>query len=123
MELIFQKRNNYFNSGKAPESFWNQPGYQGIYKKELFGVNKLLQFYHDDSIIRALNSNEGKYILKVSYVRTWDDAKFKKENAKFISIIEKFEKTRVETEIIKSEQKEETVAKPFGKSKNILKDL
>lgn len=87
-------------------------------------MNKLLQFYHDDSIIKALNSNEGKYILKISYVRTWDDVKFKKENSKFIAIIEKFEKTRVETEMVKSEPKEDVVvAKPFGKSKNILKDL
>ena len=87
-------------------------------------MNRLLQFYHDDSIIKALNSSECKYVLKIAYAKTWDDARFKKENFKFIKVIERFEKTRVETEMIKSEVEEEVaVAKPFGKGKNVLKDL
>jgi hypothetical protein len=125
VELIFEKRNNHFNQGKAPESFWNSEKYQGIYKKELFGVNRLLKLYHADSVIKAFTSPEAKYILKIAYNRTWDDKKFVTENSKLFSIIRKFESMRVEKEIVKVEVKQEEVAKPFSPTKktNIFKDL
>lgn len=125
VELIFEKRNNHFNQGKAPENFWNNDKYQGIYKKELFGVNRLLRLYHADSIIKAFTSPEAKFILKIAYSRVWDDKKFISENSKLFSIVRKFESQRVEKEIVKTEIRIEEVAKAFSpvKNKNIFKDL
>ncbi len=123
VELIFEKRNNHFNQGRNPESFWNEKKYAGIYRKELFGVNRLLKDFHADSIIKALTSPECKFVLKIAYNRTWDDEKFISENKKLVDSIRTFEKSRVEKELVKTEVKDVDVAKPFSTGKNILKDL
>lgn len=114
-ELIFQKRNEYFNSGKNAESFWLQGNkLHGAYKGEVIAANKLLKDYHADSVIKAIKSPQAKFILKLS----------KKENRdKLIPIIEKFEKERKETEIVISENNKTEVSKPFGHGRNILKGL
>jgi len=114
-ELIFQKRNEYFNSGKNAESFWLQGNkLHGAYKGEVIAANKLLKDYHADSVIKAIKSPQAKFILKLS----------KKENRdKLIPIIEKFEKERKETEIVISENNKTEVSKPFGYGRNILKGL
>lgn len=114
-ELIFQKRNEHFNIGKNPESFWLSGNkLHGAYKGEVIAANKLLKEYHADSVIKAIKSPESKFILKLS----------KKANRdKLIPIIEKFEKNRKEKKIVVSEQMKTEVSKPFSKGRNILKGL
>jgi len=114
-ELIFQKRNEHFNSGKNPESFWLKGSkLHGAYKGEVIAANKLLKQYHADCIIKAIQSPEAKYILKISKKESRD---------KLISIIEKFESKRKEKEIIESKASNVEIAKPFSKNKNIMKGL
>tara|TARA_R100000005_G_C4978127_1_gene188801 strand:- start:216 stop:713 length:498 start_codon:yes stop_codon:yes gene_type:complete len=114
-ELIFQKRNEHFNSGKNAESFWLKGNkLHGAYKGEVIAANKLLKDYHADSVIKAIRSPQAKFILKLS----------KKENRnKLIPIIEKFEKERKEKEIVASDNTKVEISKPFSQGKNILKGL
>jgi fructose-bisphosphate aldolase class 1 len=111
-ELIFDKRNEAFNSGKCPERFWTTDSkLHGAYKGQVIAAAKLLKNYHADSIIKALKSPEAKYIFKI-------------QDKKLIPIIEKFEKNRVDRQLDQSYNTTEEVAKPFrSKKKNVLKDL
>lgn len=111
-ELIFEKRNEAFNSGKCPERFWTKDSkLHGAYKGQVIAAARLLKQYHADSIIRALKSPEAKYILKV-------------QDKKLIPIIEKFEKNRVDKRLDESYNTTEELAKPFrSKKKNVFKDL
>jgi len=111
-ELIFDKRNEAFNSGKCPERFWTTDSkLHGAYKGQVIAAARLLKNYHADSIIKALKSPEAKYILKI-------------QDKKLIPIIEKFEKNRVDRQLDQSYNTTEEVAKPFrSKKKNVLKDL
>jgi hypothetical protein len=111
-ELIFEKRNEAFNSGKCPERFWTTDSkLHGAYKGQVIAAARLLKNYHADSIIKALKSTEAKYILKI-------------QDKKLIPIIEKFEKNRVDKQLDQSYNTTEEVAKPFrSKKKNVLKDL
>ena len=111
-ELIFEKRNETFNSGKCPERFWTKDNrLHGAYKGQVIAAARLLKKYNADSIIKALKSPEAKYILKI-------------QDKKLIPVIEKFEKNRVDKQLDKSYNRTEQVAKPFrSKKKNILKDL
>lgn len=111
-ELIFEKRNECFNSGKCPERFWTTGNkLHGAYKGQVIAAAKLLKKYHVESIIDAIKSKEAKYILKF-------------QDEKLIPIIEKFEKNRVDKQLTESYNTTEEVAKPFRSGKkNILKDL
>lgn len=111
-ELIFEKRNECFNSGKCSERFWVTGNkLHGAYKGQVIAAAKLLKTYHVDCIVEAIKSNEAKYILKF-------------QDKKLIPIIEKFEKNRVDKQLIESYNTTEEVAKPFRSGKkNILKDL
>lgn len=111
-ELIFEKRNEHFNSGKCAESFWVTGNkLHGAYKGQVIHAAKLLKTYNVDSVAKAIKSPEAKYILKL-------------QDKKLISIIEKFEKNRIDRELLESYNTTEELAKPFRSSKkNILKDL
>lgn len=111
VELIFEKRANAFNSGKNAEQFWltGNP-LHGAYKGQVIQASKLLGKYHVDCISDALRSKDAKYIFKL-------------QDKKLIPIIEKFEKTRKEKELIIEEQKKQEIAKPFSKNNNKLKGL
>ena len=111
-ELIFDKRNEAFNSGKCPERFWTTDSkLHGAYKGQVIAAARLLKNYHADSIIKALKSPEAKYIFKI-------------QDKKLIPIIEKIEKNRVDSQLDQSYNTTEEVAKPFrSKKKNVLKDL
>ena len=111
-ELIFEKRNEAFNSGKCPERFWTKDSkLHGAYKGQVIAAAKLLKNYHADSIIKALKSPEAKYILKI-------------QDKKLVPIVEKFEKNRVDKQLDESYNTTEEIAKPFrSKGKNVFKDL
>lgn len=111
-EMIFEKRNEAFNSGKCPERFWVTGNkLHGAYKGQVIAAAKLLKEYHVDSIIKALKSPEAKYILKI-------------QDKKLQPIIEKFEKNRLDKHLTESYNTTEGISKPFrGKHRNILKDL
>jgi len=111
-ELIFEKRNEAFNSGKCPERFWaKESKLHGAYKGQVIAAARLLKNYNADSIIKAINSHESKYILKL-------------QDKKLIPIIEKFEKNRVDKKLDESYNRTEGLAKPFrSNKKNVFKDL
>lgn len=111
-EMIFEKRNEFFNSGKCPERFWVKDNkLHGAYKGQVIAASRLLKKYHVDSISKALKSPEAKFIFKI-------------QDKKLIPIIEKFESSRVDKELLQSYNKTEEVSKPFRTvSKNILRDL
>ena len=111
-ELIFEKRNEHFNSGKNPERFWVTGNkLHGSYKGQVIAAAKLLKKYNVDSIAKAIRSKEAKYILKI-------------QDKKLIPIIEKFEKNRVDRQLDQSYNTTEEVSKPFRSGrKNILKGL
>lgn len=110
--MIFDKRNEFFNSGKCPERFWTKDNkLHGAYKGQVIAASKLLKKYNADSIIKALKSDEAKFIFKLQ-----DD--------KLKPIIEKFEDSRVEKTMTESNPGVEQISKPFrSNKKNILKDL
>jgi hypothetical protein len=111
-ELIFEKRNETFNSGKCPERFWTKDNkLHGAYKGQVIAAAKLLKIYHADSIIKALKSPEAKYILKL-------------QDKKLLPIIEQLEKTRVDKQLDPSYNRTEEIAKPFrSNKKNVFKGL
>lgn len=111
-ELIFEKRNETFNSGKCAERFWTKDSkLHGAYKGQVIAAARLLKKYNADSIIKALKSPEAKYILKI-------------QDTKLIPIIEKFEKNRVDKKLDESYNRTEGLAKPFrSNKKNVFKDL
>jgi hypothetical protein len=111
-ELIFDKRNEFFNSGKCAERFWTSGNkLHGAYKGQVIAASKLLKIYNADSIIKALKSDEAKFIFKLQ-----DD--------KLKPIIQKFEDSRVEKTMTESNPEIEQISKPFRSNKrNILKDL
>lgn len=111
-EMIFEKRNEFFNQGKCPERFWIKDNkLHGAYKGQVIAASKLLKKYNADSIIKALKSDDAKFI-------------FKAQDKKLEPIIKKFEDLRVDKELLKSYNVEKEVSKPFnGGKKNILKDL
>lgn len=111
-ELIFEKRNETFNSGKCPERFWTKDNkLHGAYKGQVIAAAKLLKKYNADSVIKAVKSPEAKYILKI-------------QDKKLVPIIEKFEKSRLDKELVESYNTTEAISKPFRSGKkNILKDL
>lgn len=111
-EMIFEKRNHYFNNGKCPERFWITGNkLHGAYKGQVISAAKLLKKYKCESIIKALKSDEGKFIFKI-------------QDPKLVPIIEKFEKNIVEKTLEESYNTTESIAKPFrSRRKNILKDL
>jgi hypothetical protein len=111
-ELIFEKRNETFNSGKCPERFWTKDNkLHGAYKGQVIAASKLLKKYHVDSIIKALKSPDAKYILKI-------------QDKKLIPIVEKFEKNRVDKRLNESYNRTEELAKPFrSNKKNVFKGL
>jgi hypothetical protein len=112
-EIVFEKRNEFFNSGKCSERFWIKGNkLHGAYKGQVIAASRLLKKYNVDSISKALKSDEAKYILKI-------------QDKRLIPIIEKLESTRVDKELVQSYNANEEVAKPFRskQSKNILKDL
>lgn len=111
-ELIFEKRNEAFNTGKCPERFWIKGNkLHGAYTGQVIAAARLLKNYNADSIIKAIKSPEAKYILKI-------------QDKKLIPIIEKFEKNRVDKALDQSYNTTEELSKPFrSKKKNVLKDL
>lgn len=111
-ELIFDKRNEFFNSGKCPERFWTKDNkLHGAYKGQVIAASKLLKKYNADSIIKALKSDEAKFIFKLQ-----DD--------RLKPIIQKFEDSRLEKTMTESNPSIEQISKPFrSNKKNILKDL
>ena len=111
-ETIFEKRNEYFNSGKCPERFWTTGNkLHGAYKGQVIAAAKLLKKYNCDSIIKALKSEDGKFILKI-------------QDPRLVPIIEKFEKNRVDKTLNQSYNTTESISKPFRSGrKNILRKL
>lgn len=111
-ELIFTKRNEVFNSGKAPERFWLKGNkLHGSYKGQVIAASRLLKKYHVEAVSSAIQSPEAKYILKL-------------QDKKLIPIIQKFESCRVEKEMEESYNDNREVSRPFrSKNRNILKGL
>lgn len=111
-ETIFEKRNEFFNNGKCPERFWITGNkLHGAYKGQVIAASKLLKKYNADSIIKALKSNDAKFIFKL-------------QDKKLEPIIKKFEDNRVDKKLIESYNESEEISKPFHSGKkNILKDL
>lgn len=111
-ELIFEKRNEFFNTGKNPERFWAKENkLHGAYKGQVIAASRLLKKYHVDSVIKALKSIEAKFIFKI-------------QDVKLIPIIDKFENSRTMKQLVETQDSFSEVAKPFKSSgKNILKDL
>ena len=109
-ELVFQKRNEAFNSGSCPESFWTDPKYTGPYKGQVIQAGRLLKKYKASWIIKAVKSKEAKYIHKL-------------QDKKLIPIIEKFEKSDKDLTFEKSEAIINKPIKAFGFGKNKLRGL
>lgn len=111
-ETIFEKRNEFFNNGKCPERFWVTGNkLHGAYKGQVIAASKLLKKYNADSIIKALKSDEAKFIFKL-------------QDKKLDQIVQKFENTRVDKKLTESYNTTDQVSKPFRSGKkNILKDL
>ncbi len=111
-ETIFEKRNEFFNSGKCPERFWVTGNkLHGSYKGQVIAASKLLKKYNIDSIIKALKSIDAKFIFKL-------------QDKKLGPIIDKFEKERLDKTFDSSYNESEQLSKPFRQTKrNILKDL
>jgi len=110
-ELVFNKRNEAFNSGRCPESFWTSPKYTGPYKGQVIQAGRLLKKYNAESIIKAVKSKEAKFIHKL-------------QDPKLAKIIDRFEKQRSETSFDKSEKVEDSKPmKAFGFGKNKLRGL
>jgi hypothetical protein len=111
-EMIFEKRNEFFNSGKCPERFWITGNkLHGAYKGQVIAASRLLKKYNADSIIKALKSEDAKFIFKL-------------QDKKLEPIIKKFEDTRVDKKLMQSYNESEEISKPFRSGKkNILKDL
>ncbi len=111
-ETIFEKRNEFFNSGKCPERFWVTGNkLHGSYKGQVIAASKLLKKYNIDSIIKALKSIDAKFIFKL-------------QDKKLAPIIDKFEKERLDKTFDSSYNESEQLSKPFRQTKrNILKDL
>jgi hypothetical protein len=109
-ELVFEKRNEAFNSGKCPERFWTDPKYTGPYKGQVIQAGKLLKKYKANWIIKAIKSPEAKYIHKL-------------QDKKLIPIIKKFEKSDKDLTFEKSEATISKPVKAFGFGKNKLRGL
>jgi len=111
-ESIFEKRNEFFNSGKCPERFWVTGNkLHGSYKGQVIAASRLLKKYNIDSVIKALKSIDAKFIFKL-------------QDKKLDPIIEKFDKERLDKSFDSSYDKSEELSKPFRQNKrNILKDL
>ncbi len=111
-EMIFDKRNEFFNNGKCPERFWITGNkLHGAYKGQVIAASKLLKKYNAESIIKALKSNDAKFIFKL-------------QDKKLEPIIKKLEDSRVDKQLVQSYNENEEVSKPFRSGKkNILKDL
>ena len=111
-ETIFEKRNEFFNSGKCPERFWVSGNkLHGAYKGQVIAASRLLKKYNIDSVIKALKSIDAKFIFKL-------------QDKKLDPIIEKFDKERLDKSFDSSYDKSEEPSKPFRQNKrNILKDL
>tara|TARA_B100001939_G_C16921625_1_gene609644 strand:+ start:444 stop:878 length:435 start_codon:yes stop_codon:yes gene_type:complete len=110
-ELVFEKRNEAFNSGKCPERFWTDPKYTGPYKGQVIQAGRLLKKYKANWIIKAIKAPESKYIHKL-------------QDKKLIPIIEKFEKQDKETAFEEnSDIIESKPIKAFGFGKNKLRGL
>lgn len=110
VELIFKKRFEELSKESCPQKFWNDDSQKGPYRGQIIAASRLLKKYHGSSIIKAIKSPKAKYIFKL-------------QDPKLKPIIESFESTYKETEVIKTEKKETKHMKPFGKSKNRLSDL
>jgi len=109
-ELVFQKRNEAFNSGRCPERFWIDPKYTGPYRGQVIQAGRLLKKYKANWIIRAIKSPEAKYIHKL-------------QDKKLIPIIEKFEKLDKDLTFEESNVKITKPIKAFGFGKNKLRGL
>ena len=109
-ELVFQKRNEAFNSGRCPERFWIDPKYTGPYRGQVIQAGRLLKKYKANWIIRAIKSPEAKYIHKL-------------QDKKLIPIIEKFEKLDKDLTFEESNVKITKQIKAFGFGKNKLRGL
>lgn len=110
-ELVFNKRNEAFNSGRCPESFWTSPKYTGPYKGQVIQAGRLLKKYNAESIIKAVKSKEAKFIHKL-------------QDKKLVKIIEKFELEHKDVSFKKSAEIEKTKPmKAFGFGVNKLKGL
>lgn len=111
-ELIFEKRNEFFNTGKCPERFWTKESkLHGAYKGQVIAASRLMKKYHVDSIIKALKSDGARFIFKI-------------QDVKLVPIIEKFESNRTEKQLIENHETIDEIAKPFSSGrKNLLKDL
>ncbi len=109
-ELVFQKRNEAFNSGRCPESFWTDPKYTGPYKGQVIQAGRLLKKYKASWIIKAISCKEAKYIHKL-------------QDKKLLPIIEKFEKLDKDLTFEKSEAIISKPIKAFGFGKNKLEGL
>ena len=109
-ELVFQKRNEAFNSGRCPERFWIDPKYTGPYRGQVIQAGKLLKKYKASWIIKAIKAPETKYIHKL-------------QDKKLIPIIEKFEKSDKDLTFEKSEAIINKPIKAFGFGKNKLRGL
>ena len=111
-EMIFEKRNEFFNSGKCPERFWVTGNkLHSSYKGQVISASRLLKKYNVDSIIKALKSPDAKFILKI-------------QDKRLEPIIQKFESQRLDKSFDDSDSKLEEISKPFrSNNKNILKDL
>lgn len=107
--MVFQKRSEFFNSGRTPESFWNSKELQGAFKGQIIQAHRLLKKYSGLAIIDALKQPESKFIFKL-------------QDKKLIPVIEKCQKNIKEKELIKEEALVKQ-QKPFGTKKNILGDL
>lgn len=110
VELLFNKRSEIFNSGRYPESFWNTKEYKGQFTGQIIQANKLLKKYSGLSIISAIKSQKAKGVIKL-------------QDSKLIPIIEEFERNKVDTEILHTEELKKEIAKPFGNRTNRLADL
>ena len=111
-ETIFEKRNEFFNSGKCPERFWITGNkLHGAYKGQVIAASRLLKKYNIDSVIKALKSIDAKFIFKL-------------QDKKLDPIIEKLDKERLDKSFDSSYNESEEPSKPFRQNKrNILKDL
>jgi hypothetical protein len=112
--LIFQKRSEFFNSGKQPEQFWLTGNkLHGAYKGQVIQASRLLQKYSVTSVALALKAPDAKFVFKL-------------QDTKLIPIIEKFESEKKAREMVSTEDTQpQDVAKTFSssKKKNLFKDL
>lgn len=54
------------NKQSLPARFWNMPNWCNVFKRQLMLANQLLKIYDEQSIIKALQSQEGKKVWSLA---------------------------------------------------------